>query len=71
MDLDVQPKFLPVGFNDVHIGSVDGSDAARGRLCVGHDLVRDEHGLFRGGGEASLAGKLRQQIPAAIMSSGV
>ena len=48
-----------------------GADTARGRLAIGHDLVLDEHGLFRGGGEAGLPGKLRDQVPVAIMSSGV
>ena len=32
---------------------------------------QDKHGLLCGGGEAGLPGKLRQQIPNAIMSSGV
>ena len=53
------------------ICSVNTSKTARGRLAIWLGLVRDEHGLFRGGGEARLPGKLCQQIPDAIVFSSV
>ena len=47
--------------------TVDGSNVARGRLAIRHDLVWDEHGLCCGGGKAGLPGKFGQEIPDAIM----
>ena len=67
----IQPEFGSGWFDDVNIRSVNGSDAAQGRLTVGHDLVWGEHGLLSGGGEACLPGKFGNEVPDAIMSSCV
>ena len=50
---------------------MDRSNTARGRLAIFLDLVRDEHGLFSGGSQASLPGKFRNQVPDPVMSAGV
>ena len=39
VDLDIEPQFRPLRFNYVYVGSVDGSDAAQGRLPIWHHLV--------------------------------
>ena len=71
MDLNIQPDFGPLGFNNVDICLVNVSNAARGSLSIWRDLVRDEHDFFSGGGKASLPGKLRYQLPDAVKSPGV
>ena len=71
MDLDVPPKFRPLGLYNVDGGSAYGPHAGRGRLAIRHDLVRDEHGLFSGGCEAGLPGKLCQEFSDAVMSPDV
>ena len=62
VDFDIQPRFRPLGFNDVYVCSMDESDTARGKLAVSHDLIRNKHGLFSGGCEASLPGRFGNQI---------
>ena len=69
VDLDVQPQLRPLGLNDVDVSSVDGSDTARGRLAISHDLIWNKHGLFCGGCEASLPGKFGDQVANSIMSA--
>ena len=65
VDFDIEPEFGTLWLNDANVCPVYGSDTAQGRfnLAIGHDRVLDEHGLFRGGGEAGLPGKFRDQIP--------
>ena len=74
--LAIRPAFgllfsANLGLHDVNVRTVSKSDAIRGRLAVRHDLVRNQHGLFRGCCEASLLGKLGQETPDSIMLSGV
>ena len=71
MYLNIQPELRTLWFNDVDIGSVDGAHTARGRLAILLYLVRDEHGLLSGGGEASLPGKLGDEVPDTIMAASV
>ena len=71
MYLDIQPELGALRFNDVNVSLVDGSNTARGRLAILLNLVRDEHGLLSGGGQASLPGKFRDQVPDPIMSASV
>ena len=46
VDADVKPEFGTRGLDDVHVGTVDGSDAAQGRLSVFRGLTRHKHILF-------------------------
>ena len=50
---------------------MDGTHAARDRLSVWQELIRNEHGLFRGGGEAGLPGKFGDEVLDAIVSLGM
>ena len=43
LNFHIQPQFGPLGFDDVNICLVNGPNAARGRLPIRHDLVRDKH----------------------------
>ena len=43
------------------------SDTARGRLSILLDLVRNKHGLLRGGGQACLPGKFSYKVSDAVM----
>ena len=67
MDLHIQPKLGALRLDDVHVGAMDGSDAARGRLSILLDLIRDEHSLLSGGRQASLPGKFGNEVPYAVM----
>ena len=50
---------------------MDGSDTARGRLTIWHDLVWYEHGLLRVGCHPCSPGKFGQKVPDAVTASGV
>ena len=50
---------------------MDGSDAARGRLTIRHDLIKDKRGLFCACRKASLPGKFGNEISDSVMSTGV
>ena len=71
VDLDVQPELRAMWFNDVYISPVNGPNTARGRLSIRLDLIRDEHGLLNGGRQSCLPGKFGNEIPDAIMPSGM
>ena len=71
MNLDVEPELGALRSNDIDVGSVNGTHAARGRLSVWLDLHRNQHGLLCRGGETCLLGKFGDQVPDPIVSSSV
>ena len=71
VNFDIKPELGALRFDDVNICPVNRAHAARGRLSIRLDLVRDEHCLFRGCHESCLPGKFGDQTPNAVMLSGV
>ena len=71
VDLHIQPELGAVGFDEVYISTVDGSDAARGRLAIRLDLIWSEHGLLSSSRQACLPGKFGNEVPDAIVPASV
>ena len=71
VDADVEPEFGTRRLDNVQVGSVNRTDAARGRLPIIKGLTRHKHVLFNLGCQSRLAGNKSNMVTYSIVSARV